>query len=181
MSTGTSCHICCKFQKYLFEIWFYKKKKNIMVLYHVYSHRSGVDNPRGHNFCQQKPHYFGHLLQVLKKISLKSDFKHFFYDFIYTCIKPWGRAWQPHGNEILMSSGTSCHFGHLLLVSKKSLWSLILYDFFHDFIHVYSPRAGTDSPQGTKFWCQQKCLVTPFIASLKKVFEVWFYTIFYMI
>ena len=23
--------------------------------------------------------------------------------------------------------------------------------FFHDLIHVYSPRAGADSPQGTKF------------------------------
>ena len=23
--------------------------------------------------------------------------------------------------------------------------------FFHDFIHVYSPRAGADSPRGTKF------------------------------
>ena len=23
--------------------------------------------------------------------------------------------------------------------------------FFHDFIHVYSPEAGADSPQGTKF------------------------------
>ena len=40
-----------------------------------------------------------------------------------------------------MSIGTSCHFGHLLHVSKKSIWSLILYNFFHDFIHVYSSRA----------------------------------------
>ena len=23
--------------------------------------------------------------------------------------------------------------------------------FFHDFIHVYSPKAGADNPQGTKF------------------------------
>ena len=55
---------------------------------------------------------------------------------------------QPLGDEIFMSTGTSCHFGHLLQVLKKiSLKS----DFFHDFIHVYSPRAGADSPQGTKF------------------------------
>ena len=46
---------------------------------------------------------------------------------------------------------------------KKSLWSLILYNFFHDFIHAYSPWAGVDSPQGTKFWFEQKCLVTSFI------------------
>ena len=62
-----------------------------------------------------------------------------------------------------MSTETSCHFGHFLQVSKKSLLSLILYIFFHDFIHAYSPRAGADSPQGTKFWCQQKCLVTSLI------------------
>ena len=51
-----------------------------------------------------------------------------------------GRGWQPLWDEILMS--TSYHFGHLLQVSKKSLWSLILYNFFHDLIHVYSPGAG---------------------------------------
>ena len=37
------------------------------------------------------------------------------------------------------------------------------YDFKHilnDFIHVYSPRAGTDNPLGTKFCCQQKFLIT---------------------
>ena len=48
-------------------------------------------------------------------------------------------------DEILMSTGTPCHFGHLLQVSKKSL-----YNFFHDLIHVYSPGAGADSPQGAK-------------------------------
>ena len=46
---------------------------------------------------------------------------------------------------------------------KKFLWSLILYTFFHDFIHVYSPGARADNPLGTKFWCQQKNLVTSVI------------------
>ena len=51
-----------------------------------------------------------------------------------------------------MSTGTSCHFGHLLQVVKKiSLKSDFMQFFFHDFIHVYSPGAGADSPQGTKF------------------------------
>ena len=81
-----------------------------------------------------------------------------------------------------MSTGTSCHFGHLLQVSKT--WSLILYIFFfHNFIHVYSPGVGADSPEWTKFWCQQKLLVTSFICCKfqKNVFKVWFYTIFFMI
>ena len=122
------------------------------------------------------------------------------------------QGWQCLGDEIFMSTGTSYHFGHMLQVSKKSLWSLIwilfiiLYmyialgqgqtapraqsfdvnrnilslhsfvasfkkmslksdfiHFFHDLIYVYSPGSGADSPHGTKFWCQQKCLVTSFI------------------
>ena len=95
--------------------------------------------------------HFGHLLQVLKKISLKSDFMHFFFhDFIHV-YSPGAGAWQPLGDEIFMSTGTSCHFGHLLQVLKKiSLKSDFIF-FFHDFIHVYSPGAGADSPQRTKF------------------------------
>ena len=46
---------------------------------------------------------------------------------------------------LLMSTGTSCHFGHLLQVSE-----VILYNFFHDLIHEYGPGAGADSPQGAK-------------------------------
>ena len=38
--------------------------------------------------------------------------------------------------------------------------------FFHDLIYVYSPGAGAYSPGGTKFWCQQKPLVTPVICCL---------------
>ena len=34
---------------------------------------------------------------------------------------------------------------------KKCIRSLILYNFFHDLIHINSPGTGTDSPQGTKF------------------------------
>ena len=39
---------------------------------------------------------------------------------------------------------------------KMSLKSDFI-QFFHDLIHAYSPKAGADSPQGTKF-CQQKGL-----------------------
>ena len=77
MSTGTSCHfghICFKntslmsgFIQFLF-----------MILYHVYSHRSGADNPKI-LMSTETSCYFGHLLQVSKKISLKSlDFIQFF-------------------------------------------------------------------------------------------------------
>ena len=55
------------------------------------------------------------------------------------------------GDKILTSTETTCHLGHLLQVSKKSLSSLILYNFFHYFIHVYNPGAGADNLLGMKF------------------------------
>ena len=68
---------------------------------------------------------------------------------------------SPTRDKILMSIGTSCHFSHLLQIWKRNLFEvLILYTFFHDFIHVYSLGTGVDNPLGTKFWCQQEHLVT---------------------
>ena len=61
-----------------------------------------------------------------------------------------GQGQTTPGEINLMSAETSCHFCHLLQIKKISLKS----DFIHlflDFIHVYSPRAGADSPLGTKF------------------------------
>ena len=52
------------------------------------------------------------------------------------------------GDKILMSTETSCHFGHLPQVSKKKTLKSDFIHFFHDFIHVYSPGAGTDNPFG---------------------------------
>ena len=84
-------------------------------------------------------------------------------------------------DKIFMSTETSCHFGHLLQVSKKSLWSLILYIFFHDFIHVYSPGAGADNPKGWNFDVNRNILsLRSFVASFKKIsLKSWFYTIFF--
>ena len=49
-----------------------------------------------------------------KEISLKSDFiKLFFHDLIHGA-----GGIQPPGDKVLMSTETSCHFGHLLLVSN---------------------------------------------------------------
>ena len=64
--------------------------------------------------------HFGHLLQVLKKISLKSDFMQFFHDFIHLC-SPGGRGRQPPGDKVLMSTEMSCHFIYLMQVLKKCL------------------------------------------------------------
>ena len=72
----------------------------------------------------------------------------------------------------------------LFVASFKTI--SLKYDFKHilnDFIHVYcGPRAGTDNLLGTKFWCQQKFLIIlPICCQFKKnLFEVWFFTGFYV-
>ena len=53
----------------------------------------------------------------LKKMSLKSDFIHFFHDLIHV-YSPGAGGIQPPGDKVFMSTETSCHFGHLLLVSN---------------------------------------------------------------
>ena len=59
-----------------------------------------------------------------------------------------------------MSTEKPCHFAHLLQVSKKCLWSLILYIIFHVFIHVHSPEAGADNPLGSEFLYKHEPFVT---------------------
>ena len=91
-----------------------------------------------------------------------------------------GQGQTTPGDKILMSTETSCHFGHLLQVKKKiSLKTDFIHFFFHDFIHIYSPRAGADNRLGTDFWCQH--LFTPVICCKfqKNLFEVWFYAFFF--
>ena len=79
-----------------------------------------------------------------------------------------GHADSPQGDKVLMLTEMSYHFIHLLQVSKKSL---TLYNFFHELIHVYSPGAEADRPQGTKFRCQQKGALSfySFAASFKEI------------
>ena len=66
---------------------------------------------------------------------------------------PWGRNFDVNRN----------------ILSFRSFAASFKKHFPHDCIHVYSSGAGADSPQRTKFYCQQKCLVTSFICcKLKK-------------
>ena len=61
-----------------------------------------------------------------------------------------GQTAPPTRDKIFMSTERPYHFTHLLQVSKKSLLSLILYNFFHGLIHVYSPGAGGIQSPGDK-------------------------------
>ena len=118
----------------------YKESLQPLTLYtsfhdliNVYSRRSGADNPRGQNFDVNR-----NLLSLqsfatsFKKISLKSDFIQFFFMilYMYKHVAPGQGLTTPRGRNF-MSTGTSCHFGHLLQVVKKiSLKS--------DFMHFFS-------------------------------------------
>ena len=53
----------------------------------------------------------------------------------------------PGGDKILMSTERPYHYTHLLQISKKSLWSLILYNCVHDLIHVYIGAQGQITPK----------------------------------
>ena len=111
-----------------------------------------------------------------KKIALKSDFIYIFFLFHHMYIAP-GRGRQSIGDEILMTIERPFLFAHMLQVSKWSLRNLILYTFFNDFIHVYSPGARAENPLETNFWCQRKAIITSTICC-KFQTNLWILTLY---
>ena len=68
----------------------------------------GQTAPRGQNFdVNRKALSLYPFVAGFKEISLKSDFIQFFHDLIHV-----------YSPKVLMSTETSCPFGHLLLVSN---------------------------------------------------------------
>ena len=142
-----------------------------------------------------RPHHYGHLLQVYKESLQPLTLYTSFHDLINVnsstsgADNPRGQNFDVNRNLLsLQSLATSfkkislkSDFIHLMQVLKKYLWSLILYNLFYDLIHVYSPGPEADSPQGTKFGCQQKGIITlPICCKFQRnLFEVWFYTFFF--
>ena len=81
-----------------------------------------------------------------------------------------GKGRKPLGNKLLMSTESPYHFDHLLQVSNKSLWILILYTFFNVFPHVYSPGQGQTSLCGQNPDFNRKFLsLCPFVESFQKI------------
>ena len=148
-----------------------------MILY-MYIHVApgqGLTTPRGRNFYVNR-----NILSIwsfvarFKKNLFEVCFYAFFFMILYMYIAP-GRGRQHPGDKVLMSTEMSCHFIHLMQVFKK----MPLKSDFIQFV-LYSPGAGADSPQGTKFGCQQKGIITlPICCKFQRnLFEVWFYTFF---
>ena len=140
----------------------------------------GLKNPWGWNFdVSRKILSLRSFVASFKKIYLKSDFIQFFHGFIHV-YSPRAGTDSPQGTKFwcqqkcLVTSLICCKF-------QKNVFEVWFYTFFfHDLIHVYSPRAGADSLQGTKFWCQQKGLISlPICCKFQRnLSEVWFYTFF---
>ena len=84
-----------------------------------------------------------------------------------------------------MSTETSCHFGHLLQVSKKSFWSLILYNFFM-ILYMYIPLSRSWQPLGDKILMSRGTSILSlrsFVANFKNKISLKSYLIhfFFMI
>ena len=94
-----------------------------------------------------RPHHYGHLLQVLKRISSTSDTS--FHDLINVYSRRSG-AHNPRGQNFDVSRNLLSLLSFATSFRKISLKSDFI-QFFHDFIHVYRPRAGADNALGTKF------------------------------
>ena len=152
-----------------------------MILY-MYIHVAlgqGLTTPREWNFYVNRNILSLWWCCKFKKNLFEVWFYAIFFMILYMYIAP-GQGQTAPGDKVLMSTEMSCHFIHLMQVLKKCLWSLILYNLFYDLIHVYSPGAGADNPQGTKFGCQQKGIITlPICCKFQRnLFEIWFYTLF---
>ena len=89
----------------------------------------GPKTPWGQTFdVNRKPLSLKPSVASFKQISLNFDFIHIFLMFFHMYIAP-GEGQTTLVDKILMSTEKPCHFAHLLQVSKKYLWSLILYIF----------------------------------------------------
>ena len=90
-----------------------------MILYMFIAPGQGQRAPRGQNFdVNRKALSFYPFVASFKEISLKSDFIHFFFYDLIHIHSPRPGGIQPPGDKVFMSTETSCHFGHLLLVSN---------------------------------------------------------------
>ena len=122
--------------------------------------------PQGTKFwCQQKPTVTSVICYKFKKnlfeVWFYTNFCMILYMYIATgqgLTTPWGWNFDVNRNILSLQSFFFSSFENISL--KSDFYAI----YFHDFIHVYSPGAGVgagagaDSPQGTKFWCQRKCL-----------------------
>ena len=139
------------------------------------------DNSLGTKFWRQQEHLVTSVICCKFQTNL---FEVWYYTILFMILyiySPRAGADSPQGTKVwcqqkwLVTSFICCKF-------QKNVFEVWFYTIlFHDLIHVYSTGTGADIPQGTKFWCQQKGLITlPICCKFQRnLFQVWFYTIFF--
>ena len=146
-----------------------------MILYMYIALEQGLTTPWGQNFlCQQEPLVISVIYCMFQENLFEVWFCTIFFIILYMFIAPGQGQTTPRWQCFDVTRNVLSLHSFVASFKKMSL-SLILYNFFH----VYSPKTGADSPQGTKFWCQQEVLITlPISCKFQRnLFEVWFYTI----
>ena len=128
-----------------------------MILYMYIAPEQALTTPWGRTFdVNRNILSLRPFVASFKNISLKSDFIHFFpilYIFIATgqgLTTLWVRTFDVNRNILSLRSFVAS-FKKKKKKKKISLKSDFIFSFFHDFIDVYSPGTGTDSPQWIKF------------------------------
>ena len=186
MSTETSCHFSHLLQVSKKSLWSLILYNFFFMILYMYIHVApgqGLTTPRGRNFYVNRNILsLWSFVASFKKNLFEVWFYAIFFMILYMYTAPGQGQTAPRGQSFNVNRNVlSFHSYDASL--KKCLWSLILYNLFSDLIHVYSPGAGADSPQGTKFGCQQKGIITlPIRCKFQRnLFEVWFYTFFFMI
>ena len=82
----------------------------------------GQKAPSGKNFdVNRKALPLYPFVESFKEISLKSDFIYFFFHDLIHVYSPGAGSYSPPGDKVMMSTETSCHFGHLLPVSNNRI------------------------------------------------------------
>ena len=183
MSAKTSCHFGHLLQVSKTSLW-------SLILYnflHDFIHIApgqGLTTPWGWNFdVNRNILSFRSFVASLKKNLFEVWFYTIFFMILYMYIAAGQGQTDPRGQSFDVNRNVLSLYSFVVSLKKTWLWSLILYIFFHDLIHVYSPGVGADSPHGKKLWCQQKGLITLLICCKfqRNLFDVWFYTNFFMI
>ena len=147
----------------------------ILILYtffnhfiHVYSPGAKADKPLESKFwCQQKDLTTWTICcKVFLPICCKFQNDLFeFWFYIHFSIILYMYVAPGQGQKTLCGQNYDVNRKALSLQPfvaslKKISFNSDFIHIFYVFPHVYSPGAGVGNPLGTKFWCQQKVLVT---------------------
>ena len=90
---------------------------------------------------------FGHLLQISKKISLKSDFIRFFFMILYMYIGVGQRQTAPREQSFDVNRNVLSLHSFVASFKKMSSKSDFV-QFFHDLIMYIAPGQGQTAPGG---------------------------------